>query len=222
MFDLIEKGGLLMWPLICLGIIAISVFIERFLYFHRISINVSEFLHGLANLIKKHNYSEALYECAGTPGPVARVIHSALVRHIKPIGELRAIIQQAGQLEVPRLERYLNILLTITYIAPMIGLLGTVIGLIDTFVRVNTSSGFASPARLSEGVYHSLITSAGGLAIAIPTFVMFTYLSNFAKNIIHDIERGGIEIINIIDDFREEKLAEKEDKKENKKKVDKK
>lgn len=202
MFEIISKGGPLMWLLLGCSILALGVFAERLFLFHRSTIDVGEFLQGLSNLIRKKNYAEALHECAGTPGPVARVIHSAVIRHESPRTELKEIVQESGQLEVPRLERYLSVMLTIAYIAPLIGLLGTILGLVDTFVKFNVVNGQATIADLSEGVYQSLITSAAGLAVAIPAFILYSYLAAFARTLMHDMERGGIEIVNIIEDAR--------------------
>ncbi len=203
---MITKGGPLMWLLLACSILALGIFAERLFLFHRSTIHVGEFLQGLANLIGKRNYAEALHECAGTPGPVARVIHAAIIRHDAPRAELKEIVQEAGQLEVPRLERYLAVLLTIAYIAPLIGLLGTVIGLIGTFVQFdNTLGGLATMGELSKGVYQALITSAAGLVVAVPTFILYSYLATFARTLMHDMERGGIEIVNILEDARQRK-----------------
>ena len=202
MIEMISKGGPLMWLLLACSILVLGIFAERLFLFHRSSINVGEFLQGLANLIQKRNYAEALHECAGTPGPVARVIHSAVIRHEAKRSELKDIVQEAGQLEVPKLERYLSVMMTIVYIAPLIGLLGTVIGLVDTFVVFNAMSGQATIANLSKGVYQSLITSAAGLAVAIPAFILYSYLRTYVITLMHDMERGGIEIVNIIEDAR--------------------
>ena len=84
----------------------------------------------------------------------------------------------------------------------MIGLLGTILGLVDTFVQFNVISGQATIGDLSQGVYQSLITTAAGLAVAIPTFLLYSYLAAFARNLMHDMERGGIEVVNIIEDNR--------------------
>jgi biopolymer transport protein ExbB len=202
MIEMISKGGPLMWLLLACSILALGIFAERLFLFHRSTIHVGEFLQGLSNLIQKKNYAEALHECAGTPGPVARVIHSAVIRHEAPRADLKEIVQEAGQMEVPRLERYLSVMMTIAYIAPLIGLLGTVIGLVDTFVQFNTVSGQATIGALSKGVYQSLITSAAGLVVAIPTFILYSYLATYARTLMHDMERGGIEIVNIIEDAR--------------------
>src|SRR5437870_13355037 len=103
MIDYIQKGGLLMWPILVCSVISIAVFAERLFYFHRATILVGAFLQGLSNLVQRRNFAEALHECAGTPGPVARVVHAAIIRHEAPRAEFRQIVQEAGQLEVPAL-----------------------------------------------------------------------------------------------------------------------
>src|SRR5438132_14357600 len=122
MIDYMQKGGPLMWLILFCSVICLAVFAERLIYFHRASIRVGEFLRGLSNLIQRRNFAEALHECAGTPGPVARVIHAAIINHDKPRGDLKEIVQEAGQLEVPKLERNLALLSQITFVTPLIGL----------------------------------------------------------------------------------------------------
>ena len=107
MIDYMQKGGPLMWLLLLLSIVATAVFFERLVYYHRVTLRVGEFLRGLSNLIARGNFAEALHECAGTAGPVARVIHAAIVRHdatLEPdatprteaLGEVRAELSNAA------------------------------------------------------------------------------------------------------------------------------
>lgn len=200
--DLITKGGPLMWLLLGCSIIAIAIFLERLFYFHRARIDVGDLLFGLRNLIKNKAYSEALSEAVVTPGPAARVIQSALRRYSAPRTELKEIVQESGQLEVPKLEKHLSVLLTVAYIAPLIGLLGSVLGLVDTFVRINAVGGFTTVSEISQGVYEALITSAAGLMVAIPAFIFYSHLRTYAKSLMHDMESAGIEIVNTICDLR--------------------
>lgn len=202
--DLITKGGPLMWLLLGCSIIAIAIFLERIFYFHRARIDVGDLLFGLRNLIRNKAYAEALSECASTPGPVARVIHSAIRRHRSPRSELKEVVQECGQLEVPKLEKHLSVLLTVAYIAPLIGLLGSVLGLVDTFVQISAVGGFATVAEISQGVYEALITSAAGLMVAIPAFVFYSHLRAQSRMLMHDMESAGIEIVNVICDLRAE------------------
>ncbi|MGH8102708.1 MAG: MotA/TolQ/ExbB proton channel family protein [Chthoniobacterales bacterium] len=202
MIDYIQKGGLLMWPILVCSIIAIAVFLERLFYFHRATIHVGEFLKGLSNLIRRRNFAEALHESAGTPGPVARVIHAAIIRHDAPRTELRDIVQEAGQLEVPKLERFLGVLATIAFLAPLLGLLGTVAGMIDAFGTISASGGYVTVTELSRGIYKSLLTTAAGLVVATPTFVAYSYLSSRVMTMLHDMERAGIEIVHMLTESR--------------------
>jgi biopolymer transport protein ExbB len=196
--EYIQKGGLVMWPILACSVLAIGVFAERFFYLHRATIHVGEFLKGLSNLIQRRNFAEALHESAGTPGPVARVIHAAILRHDTPRAELREIVQEAGQLEVPKLERFLGVLATLAFLAPLLGLLGTVAGMIDAFGTIASNGGYATVTELSRGVYKSLLATAAGLVVATPTFVAYSYLSARINTMMHDMERAGIEIVRLL------------------------
>lgn len=202
MLDLLQKGGPLMWIIVLCSVTAVGIFFERLFSLHRASIPVGEMLRGLANILRKENYAEALQECATTPGPVARVAHAVILRHGAPRAELRDIAQEAGQLEVPKLERNMPLLSTIAYATPLIGLLGTIIGLLTTFQEIASQSGYATATDIAEGVYEALITMAGSLAVALPAFIAYSYLSARINGLIHDMERTGIEVLAILDEVR--------------------
>lgn len=202
MIDYMQKGGPLMWLILFCSVLAGAVFLERVTYFHRSTIRVGELMRGLANLLQRRSFSEALHECAATAGPVPRVIHAAILRHDAPRSDLKEIVQEAGQLEVPRLERRMAILATICFVAPLMGLLGTVTGLIEAFVNISTQSGFASSTDIASGIYQSLLTTAAGLVVAIPCAVGYGYLSARVNALLHDMERAGIEIVNLLCDNR--------------------
>ncbi|QIF05202.1 MotA/TolQ/ExbB proton channel family protein [Roseimicrobium sp. ORNL1] len=203
MLDLISKGGALVWVLLgCFGL-ALAIFAERISYYHRAGMNVGEFLAGLASLIRRKNYAEALQECVATRVPAGRVLHAALLRHHATREQLKDIVQEAGQLEVPRLERYLSVLHGIAHATPLIGLLGTILGLMNTFTRLNNVNGYATPADVANGVFLALITSALGLVVAIPSYLFYSFLAAKARHLMHDLERAGIEIVNILEDNRE-------------------
>jgi len=202
MLDFVQKGGPLMSLIVLCSITAAGIFFERLLYLHKASIPVGDLLRGLANILRKENYAEALQECASTPGPVARVAHALILRHGAPRTELREVAQEAGQLEVPKLERNLALLATIAYATPLIGLLGTLLGLLTTFQEIATQSGYATATDIANGVYQSLITASSSLGVAIPAFIALSYLSARVNNIIHDMERAGIEILAILDEVR--------------------
>lgn len=191
-----------MWLIVLCSVTAAGVFFERLLYLHKASIPVGDLLRGLGNILRKENYAEALQECAGTPGPVARVAHALILRHNTSRAELRDVAQEAGQLEVPKLERNLPLLATIAYATPLLGLLGTLLGLLTAFQEIAAQGGYATATDIANGVYESLLTAAASLAVAIPAFVAYSYLSARINSIVHDMERAGIEILAILDEVR--------------------
>jgi biopolymer transport protein ExbB len=198
MLELLQKGGPLMWLILLCSIAALGVFAERILALHRASIHTGDFLRGLANLLRRKNFAEALQECAGTNGPVPRVLHAMLLKHDAPRAELREIAQEAGQLEVPRLERNLALLGAIAYTTPLIGLLGTILGLLEAFNQISVHGGYATATEIAGGVYESLLTSAAALCVAIPAFVAHSFISARVNDVLHDIERAAIETIEIL------------------------
>jgi biopolymer transport protein ExbB len=198
MIDYMQKGGPLMWLILLCSVFSVAIFTERVLYYHRAAIDLGEFLQGLANLIRNRNLAEARAECQATLVPVTRVIHATLVRQYLPRNELREIAQEAGQLEVRRLERNLGLLVAIAYICPLIGLLGTVTGFIQAFVQLSANNGYATLADVSGGIYESLLTTAAGFVVTIPTILGYCYLSARLNSLIRDMERAGIEVINLL------------------------
>ncbi|WP_377177276.1 MotA/TolQ/ExbB proton channel family protein [Rubritalea tangerina] len=157
----------------------------------------------MANHVRKKAYGEALHEAARAPGPVARVAHATLMRHHLPRTDLRDIAREAGQLEVPRIEKNLRALYTVALVAPLVGMMGTVMGLIETFDGMQERAGFSSAKMINDGVHECLITTAVGLMVAVPTFLFYMYFLGRAKRMVHRIERAGIEMVNVICDARE-------------------
>ncbi|MBT8036026.1 MAG: MotA/TolQ/ExbB proton channel family protein [Verrucomicrobiae bacterium] len=204
MLQLVEQGGPFVWVLGLLAFVSMLIVLERVFFFQKIRINVGDLLLGLANHVRKGAFAEALHEAARAPGPTARVAHAILMRKNLPRRDLRDVAQEAGQLEVPRMERNLRALYGIALIAPLVGMLGTVSGLVKTFMAVSEDKGFASPAEMSGGVYESLVTTGLGLAIAVPVYLFYLFFYGRVKRMVHRIERTGIEMVNIIGDARDQ------------------
>ena len=202
LLDFMQKGGPVMWFILVCSVLGSAVFLERLIYFHRISIRVGEFMRGLANLIHGRRYQEAQMEAAATKGPVQRVVHSAIIRHSAPRTELKDIVGEAGQLEVPRLERRLGMLASLAFLTPLLGLLGTVAGLIEAFQSM-AEHGLTSSVEIGNGIYQALITTAAGLSVCIPCAMGYAYLSARANAVIHDMERAGIEVVNLLMESRQ-------------------
>ena len=200
MLEILQKGGPLMGIILLCSVVTLGVFFERLLNLHRVSIRVGEFVEGLRLLIQRNHLAEALQECVTISGPVARVLQAALQKPDSSRTELKEITTDAGLLELPKLERNLSVLSMLAYITPLIGLLGTVLGLLDAFLAITSHGGYATTADIAKGVFESLITTAAGLAVAIPAFLAYSYLSSRVNDLIHDMERAGIEIVQLLVD----------------------
>lgn len=204
MLQFIGQGGPFAYALALLAFVSLLLIIERIFFFQRVKISVGDLLLGLANHVRKGAFAEAVHEAARAPGPTARVAHAVLMRKNLPRRDLRDVAREAGQLEVPRMERNLRALYGIALVTPLVGMLGTVSGLTKTFMEMNKEKGFASAAEMSGGVYESLVTTALGLAIAIPVYLFYLFFYGRVKRMVHRIERTGVEMVNIVCDAREQ------------------
>jgi len=195
---LLSNGGPMMWLLLVMSAVVLVVFVEWLLHYHRAQINSTEFLNGVRNVLKRENVVEALSICDATPGPVARLVKTAILNRDRGREGVRAALEEAGLLEVPRLEDKLNLLATIAQIAPLMGLLGTVMGFMKMFLELQHEGTFATPDRLAGGIWGALISMAAGLAVAIPTYAGYNYLVNRVNSIVLDMEKASTEILNIV------------------------
>jgi biopolymer transport protein ExbB len=195
---LIANGGPVLWLLVVASGVAIVTFVERVLHLHRSQINAAEFLNGVRNVLKRDNVVEAISICDATPGPVARLVKTAILNRDQGRERVREALEEAGLVEVPRLEEKLALLATIAQIAPLLGLLGTALGFIQIFGQLEQAGLYAQVGQLSRGIWQALICTAAGLAVAIPTYAGYNYLVNRAGEITLDMERTAAEIVRIV------------------------
>ena len=198
--NLLANGGPMLWVILLTGAVGIVVFIERYLHCHRAQINSTEFLNGVRTVLKRDNVVEALSICDATHGPVARLVKTAIVTRDQGRERVREAIADAGLAEVPRLEEKLDLLATIAQLAPLFGLLGTVLGFIRVFAKLQSAGLNANVGMLSEGVWQALYCAAAGLAVAIPAHAGYNYLVNRVNSVVLDMERAATEIVNIVTD----------------------
>jgi biopolymer transport protein ExbB len=195
---LLANGGPVIWLILIAAAIAVVTFIERALFCHRSQINSAQFLNGVRNVLKRDNVVEAISICDATPGPVARLVKAAILNRDKGRDRVREAVEEAGLVEVPRLEEKLNLLATIAQIAPLLGLLGTLIGFIRVFMKLQADGLYAHMNTLSGGVWESLICAAAGIAVAIPVHAGYNYLVSRVNKIVLDMEQAASEIVNIV------------------------
>ena len=194
----LSEGRYVIWLILFTGAVAIVVFNQRFLHYHRAQINSVEFLNGMRNVLRRDNVVEAISICDATPGPVAQLVKTAILNRDHGRERIREAIEEAGLVEVPRLEEQLNLLATIAQLAPLLGLFGTVLGFIQIFQQMQAAGPYAHVGALSHGVWQALICTAAGLAVAIPAHAAYNYLVSRVNSIVLDMERAATEIVNIV------------------------
>jgi len=195
---ILSNGGPVFWLIMVTGAIGIVVFIERYFHCHRAQINSTEFISGVRTVLKRDNVVEAISICDATPGPVARLVKTAILNRENGRERVREAIEEAGLAEVPRLEAKLNLLATIAQIAPLLGLFGTIWGFMQVFEAVHEAGLYAHVNGLAHGVRLALICAGAGIAVAIPIHAGYNYLVSRVSSIVLDMERAATEIVNIV------------------------
>jgi biopolymer transport protein ExbB len=194
MIDVIREGGIIMWVLFGVGAVALMLFFERLFHLHRAQIRSHDFLKGIYNIMNRQNVAEAVSICDETPGPVARVVRAAVLHHDLPPEEIRRAIEDTGLSEIPRLEKNMNMIGSIAQVAPLLGLLGTVVGMIDLLFVTENGSALIQVGQYSGGMLKALFTTAMGLAISIPSYVAYNFLTGRIEALVLDMERASSEI----------------------------
>ena len=193
-----SHGGPLMYLILLASIIGLAVFLERIFHLHRARIDTRRFMDAIRSLIKENRVKEAINLCSTTPGPVAHILQAGLSRYSRSRSEIREAIEDAGVHEVPRLEKNLVVLATIAHISPLLGLLGTVLGMIRAFMTIEELQGVVNPSDLAGGIWEALLTTAFGLFVAILAYVAYNYLVSRVGAMILDMETSATETVNLL------------------------
>lgn len=194
----LSAGGPMIWLIVLCSAVAVVVFLERVLHYHREQINATEFLNGVRNVLRRDNVVEALSICEATPGPVARLVKTAILNRERGREGVREALEEAGLVEVPLLEARLNVLATVAQIAPLMGLLGSVLGFVKLFAALEATGTLAHLEALAHGVWEALICTAAGLAVAIPCYAGYNYLVSRVQTIVLDMEKAATEIVHLV------------------------
>jgi len=203
-YSVFAKGGPVMGLLVLLGLAALVLFIERALFLHRAQIRSTEFLNGIKNLLAKDRLMEALTLCEETSGPVAKLVKAGLRHAGDDEQAIRFAVQEAALAELPVLERRISALAAIAQIAPLFGLLGTLLGMIKTFWLFNQGGNYATPTVLAGGMWEALLTAAAGLVVAIPAQLGRHFLAGRVRALVQDMEWAGNELMRfLLRDYRQ-------------------
>lgn len=197
-FELMSKGGVIMWPILICSVFALAIAVERFYSLRRISIDTREFMDVIRTALRQNRIQEAVQICDETNAPIARIVKAGILRFNRTKDEIREAIEDAGHLELPRLERYMNALATCAQVSPLLGLLGTVQGMIICFATIQNKQGQVNPSDLAEGIANALITTFSGLTVAIPTLVVYNYLLSRIENMVIEMEISSSELVDVL------------------------
>ena len=196
-----------MWPILLCSVIAFAIVIERLLQLRREEIDTKTFMEQISKSLKRNKVMEALELCDRTKGPVANILKAGILKHDRPRPEIREAIEDAAIHEVPRLERNLPVLSTVAQVAPLLGLLGTVTGLVKAFQVIEsktTAMNPVNPGDLAGGIWQALLATTFGLCVAIPTYVAYNYLASRVDGFVLDMERSATDLLNILGEKRGE------------------
>lgn len=191
LLGVLETGGIVMWFLLGFSIVALAFTIERAIALRRAKINVNEFLAKIRKaLIVNRSVRDAIKICEQYRGPVASIMKAGLLKYGQPKDEIEKTIENAALYEMGRLERGLTVLATIANVAPLLGFLGTVTGMIASFDAL-AEAGLSNPGLVAVGIKEALYTTAGGLAVAIPVQIVYNYFMSRINRFVRDIETAA-------------------------------
>ena len=196
-FQLISKGGPLMIALVICSVLSLAIIIERLIFLRRGKIIRIDILQEIEVAIKKQDFSEALKWTDKVKTPMLKIAKVALINADKSKEDLNNYIEEAGRMQAQSLERFLTILHTVAVISPLLGLLGTVTGMIKVFDTIVTH-GTGNASVLAGGISEALITTASGLSIAIPTLVFFNYFSRKVEKITTEMEHHSVTMVELL------------------------
>ena len=209
MLNAIGNGGLVIGLLAVCGAIAVLVFLERLFNLHRAQIAADDFLKGVYNILNRDNTVEAATICEEAPGPVARLALAAVLHHDDALENIGRAIEDAGLEEIPRMERGLGWLATVARITPLIGLLGTVLGMMDVLLAAHRAAPLVSMADLTGGLWAALSSTALSLVIAILVYAGYNLLVSRVESILLDMERSASALMNFMRQWKRNREAPK-------------
>ena len=192
-----NAGGAFMWPILVALIIGLMISLERFITLTRAGVNTRKFLAKVKDALKSNGVDDALDVCANTRGPVASIFHAGLMRTDRGVEHVEKAITNAGSIEMAFLERGMIWLATVISVAPMLGLTGTVVGMIAAFDAIKAANDI-SPSIVAGGISQALLTTAFGLIVAMIIQVVHNYFVSKIDKLIIDMEESSTELVDTL------------------------
>lgn len=199
-FDMAVKGGWIMYPLVFLLALGIYIFLERYFAIKKASKQDLTFMDRIKDKIHSGKIEEARTLCEATDSPVARMAAKGLSRLGRPLNDINAAVENVGNLEVSRLERHLPILASISGGAPMIGFLGTVIGMIKAFYDMASAGNNIDVGLLSSGIYTAMVTTVAGLIVGIIAYFAYNYLVARIERVVYNLESETLVFLDLLNE----------------------
>ncbi len=197
-WSFLSLAGPMAIPLLIASVCSLAVIIEKTVFFMRHKDDGVKLIKKIEMMVDEDDILSALNELKGKKGPNAKLMSTALAHHSENPERIREVLQAVGEDEIKKMEKHLSVLDVIAMIAPLLGLLGTVLGIIDSFNILGASVGTAAPAQISSGIAAALISTAVGLIIAIPTAIFYSYFSNIVERKAHEMNLSMVDIIEVV------------------------
>jgi biopolymer transport protein ExbB len=195
--ELASKGGVIMYPLALMWIIAVYIFVERLLTINKAGRVPESFMNNVRNLVERGDINGAKLVCSQNDTPIARIVEKGIVRIGKPIENIEKAMENIGRLELYKLEKNMVFLTIIAGVAPMFGFLGTIAGMIQTFFNISITSDITL-GTIAGGIYVKMITSATGLMIGIMAYIGYSYLNAQIDKVVNKMEGASAEFIDVL------------------------
>jgi biopolymer transport protein ExbB len=201
-WELAMAGGPLMIPIALSSLVAIYIFVERILTINKANESPDAFMGKIKELVLKGDITSAKMVCTQHDTPVARMIEKGVSRIGSPLKNIEASIENVAKIELFKLEKNLSVLATVAGAAPMMGFLGTVIGMVQAFISIAQEEGSVSPKLLADGIYTAMITTVAGLIVGIIAYLGYNYLVTRVSKVVHKMEYSAIEFIDLLQEPR--------------------
>lgn len=198
LWELFTKGGWLMWPLLALGGVTVFIFVERYMAIRKATGLDMNFMNRIRDYIVEGKIAAAIDLCKSTDTPIARMVEKGIERIGRPMNDVQNAIENVANLEVSKLENGLPFLATIAGGAPMIGFLGTVIGMVQTFMDMSAAGGTVDMSILASGMYVAMVTTVAGLLVGIPAYFGYNYLVARIEKLVFQMEANSIAFMDIL------------------------
>jgi biopolymer transport protein ExbB len=199
MLDFFVRGGPLMYVILVCSVIGWAIFLERIFAFIKVRRNLLTLKQKVADFLHADDVKAATDFCAQSKSPLARILLIVLKNYGSPRSYLKSLAEEVGEREAVALQRYLGLLGTIANITPLLGLLGTVFGMIKAF-NVIATQGMGTPASLGGGISEALITTAAGLTVAVPMILLHRYLSSRSERLVLELEEATMQIVDLVEE----------------------